>query len=168
MKILRNLSLVLSAIACWSLGSTQAGASMLYDGVGFLQGTQSFTDTFSVSSPGTLTVTLGDLDWPAPLSSLDLLVSSPNGAIGSEMSAGTSTFNVSSGNITAQWFGTATSGGLDTGAYSLEIQFSPTSPVPLPTSCALLLSGLALFIWQRRTRAGSAGQDIGDAGNITA
>jgi hypothetical protein len=40
----------------------------------------------------------------------------------------------------------------------MEIQFSPTSPVPLPTSIALLLSGLALLLWQRRTREDAGGQ----------
>jgi len=153
MKVRKSFVLALSAIASLSLGSHEAGAEMLYDGVGFLEGTQSFTDTFSLASPGTLTVTLADLGWPAPLASLDLLVSSPSGALGPEMGPGTAMFDVSSGNITAQWFGTAASGGLNTGAYSLEIQFAPTA-VPLPTSIVLLLSGLALLIWQRRTRAG--------------
>jgi len=158
MKIRKSPVLALSAITWLSLGSHPAQAEMLYDGVGFLEGTQSFTDTFNLSSPGTLTVTLADLRWPAPLASLDFLVSSPSGALGPEMGPGTATFNVSSGNVIAQWFGTATPGGLDTGAYSMEIQFSPTSPVPLPTSIALLLSGLALLLWQRRTRDGTGGR----------
>lgn len=158
MKIRKSLALALSAVVWLSLDSNTAQAEMLYDGVGFLEGTQSFTDTFSLSSPGTLTVTLADLGWPAPLASLDFLVSSPAGALGPEMGPGSATFNVSSGNVIAQWFGTATPGGLDTGAYSLEIQYSP-SAVPLPTSIALLLSGLALLLWQRRTREESGGQD---------
>ena len=138
-----------------------------------MEGTQSFTDSFSVASPGTLTVTLGDLDWPAPLASLNLLVSTPNGAVGPELTGpGTATFNVSSGNVIAQWFGTAAQGGLNTGAYSLEIQFSPgsstSSPVPLPTSVALLLSGLGLLVWQRRTRAGATDQNFEVARDATA
>jgi hypothetical protein len=159
MKIRKNMSIgALALLACGALGSTQASASeILYDGVGFMQGTQSFTDSFSLSSPGTLTVTLANVAWPTQLASLDLLVSTPGGALGPELDAtnstATATYNVTSGNVVAQWFGTA-QGPLNAGVYALEIQFTPSgNPVPLPTSIALLLSGIGLLIWQRRTRA---------------
>jgi hypothetical protein len=88
----------------------------------------------------------------------------------SVFSVDTQIFNVSAGNITAQWFGTP-QGSLNTGVYGLEIQFQPGSPVPLPTSIALLLSGLGLLIWQRRTRnehshQGLDHQGVGDGRDV--
>jgi hypothetical protein len=136
MKIWKNMSIGALALAiCGSMGSMRANASeILYDGVGFMQGTQSFTDSFNLSSPGTLTVTLANVAWPTQLASLDLLVSSPSGALGPELDAtnstATATYNVTSGNVVAQWFGTA-QGSLNAGVYAMEIQFQPSSnPVP--------------------------------------
>lgn len=145
----------IGAAAFATLGAGRSQAEVIYDGVGFLQGSQSFTDSFSVAAPGTLTVTLANVAWPQQLASLSLLMTSPSGALGPVMGAGTATYNVVAGDLTAQWFGTA-QGSLDTGVYSLEIQYQPNggtsgSPVPLPTSIALFLSGLGLLIWQRRT-----------------
>jgi hypothetical protein len=164
MKIRSGLLAAAGVLACCAAGARPAAASeVLYDGVGFLQGTQSFSDSFNLSSPGTLTVTLGNVGWPQPLSSLNMLVSSASGALGPEMGAGTSTFNVLAGDIFAQWFGTA-QGALNAGVYSLEIQFQPTTgsggnTVPLPTTIALLLSGIGLLVWQRRTRE-AGGEDL--------
>jgi hypothetical protein len=160
MKIRSGFLAAVGALVCWSMGLNPARADqVLYDGVGFLQGTQSFTDTFTLSSPGNLTVSLANIGWPQQLSSLTLLLTSASGAVlGQETVPGNSVFSVDSqvfnapaGNVTAQWFGTA-QGSLNTGVYGLEIQFQPGSPVPLPTSIALLLSGLGFLVWQRRTR----------------
>jgi hypothetical protein len=157
---------VISALALGSMGATPTrAAQILYEGVGFMQGTQSFSDSFNVASSGTLTVTLGNVPWPTQLSSLNMLVSQTSGASGPQMGAGTSSFNVNAGNVFAQWFGTA-QGPLNAGVYSLEIQFQPGagtsgSPVPLPTSIALLLSGLGLLMWQRRARDATIDQDLG-------
>ena len=162
MKIRSGLVVAAGVLACCVAGARPAAASeVLYNSVGFLQGTQSFSDSFNVSSPGTLTVTLGNVGWPQPLSSLNLLVSSGGGALGPEMGSGTSSFNVAAGDVFAQWFGTA-QGALNAGVYSLEIQFQPNSGtggsvVPLPTSIALLLSGIGLLVWQRKTRETGAG-----------
>jgi len=146
----------IGAVAFATLGAGRSQAAVIYDGVGFLQGSQSFTDSFSVAAPGTLTVTLANVAWPQQLASLSLVMSSPTGVLGPLMGPGTATYDVLAGNLTAQWFGTA-QGPLDTGVYSLQIQYSPNggtsgNPVPLPTSIALFLSGLGLLIWQRRIR----------------
>lgn len=125
--------------------------TVLYDQSGFVTGQQSFSQSFNLDTPGVLTVTLQNVAWPQQLSSLDLLLSSAEGSIAPVMGAGTASFNIGSGTLFAQWFGTAQQGGLNLGVFGLKIEFSPTV-VPLPASITLFLSGLALLAWQRRTR----------------
>lgn len=137
-----------------ALAAGTAGAEMMYDGAGFIRGQQAGMESFNVSGPGTLTVQLSNVAWPVPLGSLNAVISSASGLLGPEMGAGTSSFKVmGAGEIFAQWFGTA-QGPLDVGVYALNIDFQPigVTPVPLPTSIALLASGLALLGWQRRHR----------------
>jgi hypothetical protein len=175
MKFRSILLIAVSAVACWSTGPERADASqVLFNGVGFMQGTQSFSDSFTLSSPGTLTVTLSNVAWPQPLASLQLLMTSASGKLGPEMSATTSTtstFNAESGEVFANWFGTA-QGGLNAGVYSLEIQFQPNgssgNTVPLPTSIGLLLSGLGLLIWQRRIKVPGADRVLEESREINA
>jgi len=142
-KYLWAAAMILGLGFC-ALPVTRANAdTVLYDGSGFMRGTQSFSDTFNLTAPGTLTVTLSNVAWPQQLASLNFLLSSANGTMGPEMSAGTYTFAVAAGgNVFAQWFGTA-QGPLDAGVYSLKIDFQPLggTTVPLPTSVVLLLSG---------------------------
>jgi hypothetical protein len=129
-----------------------SAAQTLYDGSGFLTGQQSFVQAFSVSGPGTLTVTLTNVAWPQELASLNLVMGTSSGLLGPEMSAGTETFNIGAGGtIFAQWFGQA-QGPLDVGVYSMKISFqsADVTAVPLPGSLILLLSGLALLVWHRR------------------
>jgi hypothetical protein len=139
------------------LGLAVSGVSradeVIYDGSAFITGTVSNAETFNLISAGTLTVTLTNQTWPVQLANLSLSVSTANGPVGPSMAPGTETFQVGAGLITAQWFGTA-QGSLDTGVYSLSIDFAPTiAPVPLPASAGLLLSGLCLLLFQRRSKA---------------
>ena len=134
----------------------QAG-EVLYDGTGFMVGQQTFTDSFVLPGPGTLTITLSDVAWPDLLASLDLVVGTAQGLLGPEMGVGTQSFQVSGGDVFAQWFGTA-QGPLDAGAYGLKIEFAPSAtPVPLPSSVVLLLSGLLLLGWRRHKGASPIG-----------
>jgi hypothetical protein len=156
-KLMKLKSLVAATLllTTWMMSTAARADSVLYDGSGFVVGTQSFVQSFDLSTPGTLTVTLTNVAWPEQLASLNMLLGTANGAMGPEMSAGTSSFNVKAGDVFAQWFGTA-QGPLDAGVFSMKIDFTPAgqSVVPLPTSLALLASGLALLAWYRR-RAGA-------------
>ncbi len=153
MKIRQFLATTILSLCAWALSAGFAQAStVMYEGLGFMQGTQTFTDSMQLTSPGTLTVTLSNMAWPEPLASLNLVLSSASGMLGHEMMGdGTETFDVESGNVLAQWFGTA-QGPLNAGVYGIKIEFQPSNgtTVPLPTSIALLLSGLGLLAWQRR------------------
>jgi hypothetical protein len=155
---IRHLLSITACILCAALAGRADASEVLYDGTGFLTGQQSFVQSFNIAGPGTLTVSLSNVDWPVQLSSLDMVLSSTGGSLlGPEMGAGTESFDVGSGLLFAQWFGTA-QGPLDTGVYSLKVLFQPSvvAPVPLPASMALLLSGLALLVWQRRDRRAGA------------
>lgn len=160
MKFRKFLFAAVGAAVLAFTGQGKAEASeVLYDSAGFVQGTQSFVQSFNLTTSGTLTVTLTNIAWPQSLASLNMLLTSTNGVVGSEMGAGTEEFDVKKGeDIFAHWFGTA-QGPLNTGLYSLKVCFTPTpggTPVPLPTSILLLLSGLVLLIWHRRQGAHQA------------
>jgi hypothetical protein len=148
----------------WMVSSAGARAdSVLLDQSGFIVGTQSFVKSFYISQPGTLVVTLSNVDWPAPLASLSMLVTSTGGALSPELGLGvgagtaraaasasatgdTERFQVGPGMVYTQWYGSA-QGALDAGVYGMKVDFIPAGQtvVPLPRSIALLLSGLALL-----------------------
>jgi hypothetical protein len=149
----RHLLSITACVICAAIAGRVDASEVLYDGTGFLTGQQSFVQSFNITGPGTLTVSLSNVAWPEQLSDLNMVLSSTGGSLlGPEMGAGTDSFHVDSGTIYAQWFGTA-QGPLDIGVYSLKVQFQPgTTAVPLPASIAVLLSGLGLLAWQRRGR----------------
>ena len=156
MKIQQLLAASTCALGLWAASAADAKASeVLYDVIGFFSGQQSFENSFTLSGPGTLTVTVTDFAWPTPLSQLDFVVSNTQSLLGPEMGAGTASYKITGAqNVFVQMFGTA-QGPLDTGVYGLDIQWTPAvTAVPLPASVALLLSGLAVLGWQRRQRSG--------------
>src|SRR5271167_1986217 len=95
MRFSQLLAATLLPVCGWTMSAPAAHAdTVLYDGSGFMLGTQSFVKSFDLSSPGMLTVTLIDVAWPEQLASLNMLLSSSEGAMGPEMGTGTSTFDV--------------------------------------------------------------------------
>jgi hypothetical protein len=150
---LRNFvaATVLICAAFVPMGSVRAD-TVLYNNAGFIQGSQSFVDSFNITTPGTLTISFSGVAWLDTLTNLNLFMTTASGRLGGSMGAGTESMQVGPGTIYAHWFGDA-AGQYGIGVYSLDITFQPqaTSSVPLPGSSILLLSGLALmYAWQWR------------------
>jgi hypothetical protein len=153
---MKSRTFAASAFLALSIWLTPFAASradaVLYDASSFVEGQQSFTQSFNISGPGTLTVSITDIAWLDIVSELNCFLSTASGLINPAGNGGGSeTFSVGSGTIYAHWFGSA-QGIYDLGVIGVKITFQPAGiPVPLPASLVLLLSGLGvLFGWQRR------------------
>ena len=124
--------------------------TVLYNSAGFIQGKQSFVQAFNITTPGTLTVTLSNIPWLDTIADLNCFLTSAGGVIGKSMGVGTESIFVGSGTIYAHWFGDA-NGAYGLGVYGMKVMFQPGTPVALPKSLILLLSGLGILLgWQRR------------------
>jgi hypothetical protein len=140
-----------------SQGSLGGGPVTLLDSVGFIRGTQIFSDAIDVPTAGTLTVTLSDIPWLAALQNLNCFLSAPGGGlIGAAQNGLFDSVNVQPGTIYVNWYAQA-EGPLSLGVYSIAVQLQPQAPppppVPLPPAAVLMLSGLAaLAIGLRRPR----------------
>lgn len=157
MKLTKLLPVSMLALAVGATMSA-AHAAPVYDGISLISGQQSFTDSFSVAGPGTLTMSLTSVPWLDVVSNLSGFLSSSSGQIGTTINgAGTESFDLVAGTYYAHWFGDA-HGTYNLGVVGLKIDFQPNSatPVPLSKSLVFLLSGLGLlFGWQSR-KPGSA------------
>ena len=153
MNLRRLLSASVLLAAAWILPAEAVRAdSLIYDGLSLFSGQQSFTESFNLSAPGTLTFSLSNIPWLDSVSNLSGFLSTTSGQIGSTIGEGTETVNVGAGTYYAHWFGDA-QGTYNLGVVGLKIEFQPgnVTPVALPTSLVLMLSGLGLlFGWQNR------------------
>jgi hypothetical protein len=146
MRLGQLLAAVGLGVAAWMLPLGSACAdTVMYDSAGFIQGQQSFVESFNITSPGTLTVSLSSVSWLDTVSDLSAFVSTPSGVLGSAMGPGTESTNVQPGMIYVHWFGDA-SGAYDLGVYGLKVTFQPMTPVALPATFLLLLSGIGLML----------------------
>jgi hypothetical protein len=149
MKLHQSICIALLGMGAWALPPNAAVADTLYDSSGLIQGQQSFVQSFNITTPGTLTVSLSDIPWLDTISNLNFFLTTATGPMGSSMGQGTESLDVGPGVVFAHWFGDA-SGSFGVGAYGIKIQFQPSTPVPLPPSLLLSLSGLLVFFACRR------------------
>jgi hypothetical protein len=156
MKIRTLTAVILLICAAWGLSAGAVRAdTVLYDSAGFIQGQQSFVQSFDLSSAGTLTVTLSTIPWLDTISGLTCFLTTSSGLIGTSMSAGTESISVGPAVIYAHWFGDA-AGTAGIGVFGLNVKFQAggSGAVPLPTSLLLFLSGIGmLWVARRRTIA---------------
>ena len=164
MKIRHVLPAIVAAAAAVVPLAAQAD-SLIYATTGLITGQQSNTETFNITAPGTLTVSLAALPWLDTISDMSVYLSSGADVIGQSISSGTESLSVTPGTFSAHFFGDA-DGAYGMGVYAMNISFLPSAggtAVPLPASLLLLLSGLGiLFGWQRRERSLEQTEALGD------
>ena len=132
-----------------------------------VSGTSAKDSQFTVSSAGTVTVSLQNLDWPTQLSALSFSATSTSqvlaswNPLASNITGGVMTFDVGAGTYFTHVMATASEGStkLDLGLYSMNLTFTP---VPLPASGWLLLTGL--FVLAGLARAARPLELMGTAG----
>jgi len=150
-----SAALALCLTAALAPISYASADSVLYDSAGFIQGQQSFVQSFDITTQGTLTVTLSSIPWMDAISGLNAFLTTSSGLVGpASMTSGSETIDIQPGMIYAHWFGDA-NGAYGAGVYGLKIMFEAGggggTTVALPTSLVLMLSGLGLlFGWRRR------------------
>ena len=129
-------------------------AITLLDSSKLIAGSATTLDSILVPLAGTVTITLCDLAWPAPFTTLSLALTDSHATLAHLATPGAVSFDVSApGQYFAFVFGQA-QGALNMGLYSIHVSLAPSvSPLPLPAAAWLLLSGLAgLSSFRRRLR----------------
>jgi hypothetical protein len=154
MKYRQILKVLCFSFSAWvaSAGGAQA-ETVIFDSMSFFQGQQAFTQSFSVTTPGTLSVSLSDMPWLDAVSDLSFFLSSPTGTVGQTLSGnGSELISIGPGTYTANWFGNS-AGTYNMGVVGVDVNFfAKGTPVPLPASLFLMLTGLGLvFAWPRMT-----------------
>ena len=124
-----------------------------------VSGTVSTVDSFTAPSAGAVTVTLQSLNWPTALSALSFSATSATQVLaswnGTGLSRDVATFDVGAGTYFTHVMATA-GGVFNLGLYSMMLTFTPnTSPVPLPASGWMLLTGLFALAGLARVVRGS-------------
>ncbi len=148
-------------LALTLLGASAAQAGLIVSTSQLLQGTSvisEFKYTFDVSGPGTLDVSLTDLDWPANLKDLSFTATSSSSVIGQIIGPGQASFDITGGGtlyayVTGEASNPVNGPAYGLGLFDLSISFTP-SAVPLPASLGLLLAALlGMALLQPRLRA---------------
>jgi hypothetical protein len=139
-------ALVMLGFASLLLAPGARADTLLLAQTTLISGSESTVDSFTVMSPGTVTVALQNDAWPQQdsLSGLSFMASSGTQVLSSwsTLTSDTESFAVTPGTYFAHITGTAT-GPMDLGLFSLSVSFAPNAPpIPLPASLWMLLLGL--------------------------
>jgi hypothetical protein len=130
--------------------STLPDATVLYSDSPMVQGSADTLTTLSVPGAGELFLTLTDLDFPSPFSSLKFSLTDTAGALVGFADPGTLTLDLTKPTTLYADVIATTQAGTEAGLYNLTATFLDASPVPLPASGLLLGGGIALALFIKR------------------
>lgn len=160
----KRTSLKLALVAPLALAALTAAPHAHADTILLAQttlvsGSVSTVDSFTAPSAGTVTVTLQSLNWPTALNALSFSATSATQVLaswnGTGLASDVATFDVGAGTYFTHVMANA-GGTFNLGLYSMMLTFAPnTSPVPLPASGWMLLTGLFALAGLARIARGS-------------
>ena len=136
--LLGGLALLSGVPGAW------ASALVLADQSQVVMGTQPAVTPLSAPGAGELSVTLTDMDFPAPFASLQFALADTTSTLTAMSNAGTLSLDLTTPiTVYADVFATSQIGG---GLYNLTATFVPSSAVPLPPTAASLAGGLLVML----------------------
>jgi hypothetical protein len=141
-------------IAVGMLAASAARAdTVLVSDTSFVSGSQSMVYSLTAPGPGSITITLSNLSWPDPLASLSFAFTTATGVLQTG-NAGEVTFDLTGAGTYYALVSGSAQGQWNLGLYSLRLTYSPlsTTPVPIPPTLWLLLSGAAVSLGLARPR----------------
>lgn len=163
--------LALCVVATCLAAPAQADPIGLLAQTGIISGRQSFVYQLQVTTPGTMTVQLADLNWQGRLSDLTFSLSNADGLLGemrggrvspnsaspgAVLSSSVQMFEVTSPGTYYAYLSATATGPYGLGLFSLNATLAPA--VPLPAAIWLLLAGLG-SVWSVARRRGAGAVD---------
>lgn len=136
---MKNVFMIIAMTACALLVTTgnSLASTVVYDRVELFKTETVFTDNFVLHEAGRYRATLTDFEFPAPMSSASMSITTATEMLGSLMAPGSFTFDAIPGKYFVSFFGFANeSTSTQFGQYGIEIQ-----DVPVPTAVWLFGSG---------------------------
>jgi hypothetical protein len=157
--------LVMLLAVLW--GEAASAATVVYEDVGFISGTEYYSHSFTVESAGTYEATLTDFVFPASFSELGFAMTTSTDTLFELDGPGSFQFAASPGTTYyASVFGVA-GGALDLGLYGIDISnitAAGVPSVPLPGTLLMMASSLVVL----RVLGRGAGSDAGKSPVIEA
>src|ERR1700690_200946 len=128
MKINGFLAASVLVIAAFAMSGAARASMVLYDAPSVVQGQEGFMQSFSVTTPGTLTFSVSSVSWLDVVADLNCFLSTATSVMGTPMGYGSESFNIGPGTYYAHWMGDAR-GAYNEGILGVKLQFQALTTV---------------------------------------
>lgn len=128
----------------WSPAQAEVITETLYQSTTLVTGSSMSIAVLNLDTPGKLTVSLTDLEWPSDLlACLSFTLTDAKSVLGIGSGSGSWDFEIESATTLYAIFYAAPSAIAKAGMYYADVSYTSVAPVPLPAAFWFLVSGIA-------------------------